>query len=91
MLLTNEFSFNNKLTLSSSSPCAASVTAVHIRLRAEADDQRKGPSSPHTQPSDKSRVAHGEQGDGLPGNASSFVGFEQAWWWEVIDSDAAIL
>ncbi len=52
--------------------------AVHIRLRAEADDQPKGPSSPHAQPSDKSRVAHKAQGDGLPGNASGFIGFEQA-------------
>jgi hypothetical protein len=52
--------------------------AVHIRLRAEADDQPKGPSSPHAQPSNESRVAHGARGDGLPGNASGFVGFEQA-------------
>ncbi len=37
------------------------------------------------------RVAHGVQGDGLPGNASGFVGFEQAWWWELKDSDSAIL
>jgi hypothetical protein len=52
--------------------------AVHIHLRVEADDQPKDPSSPHAQPSNKSRVAHGAQGDGLPGNASGFVGFEQA-------------
>jgi hypothetical protein len=78
MLLTNEFSFNNKLTLSSSSPCTASVTAVYIRLCAEADDQPKGPSSPHAQPSNESRVAHGAQGDELAGNTSGFVGFEQA-------------